>query len=57
MTLTDLICKAKSIAIGLSDSRLPIMKDGLHVKFDLEIEGNADDGYHIEIVNYKEGEE
>lgn len=33
------------------------MKDGLHVKFDLEPQGSNAEGWHIEIVNYREGEE
>ena len=33
------------------------MKDGLYVKFDLEAQGSNEDGWHIEITNYREGEE
>lgn len=40
-----------------TSAEIPIMKDGLHVKFDLEPQGSNAEGWHIEIVNYREGEE
>lgn len=57
MTLADLMYKARTIGFSITDTHIPIMKDGLYVKFDLEIEGNSNDGYHIEITNYQEGEQ
>ena len=55
MTLADLMYKARVIGFSITDTHIPIMKDGLNVKFDLEIVGNQNDGYHVEITNYQEG--
>ncbi len=57
MTLADLIRKAKEVGNQFTSWHIPLMKDGLHVKFDLEANGNNEDGWHIEITNYQEGEE
>ena len=55
MTLADLMYKSRVIGFSMTDTHIPIMKDGLHVNFDLEIMGNQNDGYHVEITNYQEG--
>lgn len=57
MTLADLIRKAREVGAPFNSWYIPLMKDGLHVKFDLEANGNNEDGWHIEITNYQEGEE
>ena len=57
MTLGDLIRKAREVGYGFNTYEIPLMKDGLHVKFDLEAQGSNDGGWHIEITNYREGEE
>ena len=57
MTLTELYFKMKEVGDQFNSWDIPIMRDGLYVKFDFEIEGCNKDGYHINIVNYQEGEE
>ena len=57
MTLGDLIWKAREVGNGFNTYEIPLMKDGLYVKFDLEAQGSNKDGWHIEITNYQEGEE
>ena len=57
MTLGDLLRKASGVGNMFNAHEIPIMKDGLHVKFDLEAQGSNEDGWHIEITNYREGEE
>lgn len=57
MTLGDLIRKAREVGNSFSTYEIPIMKDGLYVKFDLEAQGSNDEGWHIGITNYQEGEE
>jgi hypothetical protein len=57
MTLGDLLRKTREVGNGFNTYEIPLMKDGLHVKFDLEAQGSNKDGWHIEITNYKEGEE
>lgn len=57
MTLADLLRKARGVGGWFNTYEIPLMKDGLHVKFDLEAEGSNEDGWHIEITNYREGEE
>ena len=57
MTLGDLLRKAREVGNSLNPYEIPLMKDGLDVKFDLEAQGSNDDGWHIEITNYREGEE
>lgn len=57
MTLVELLRKAKSINDQFNSAEIPIMKDGLHVRFDLEPQGSNAEGWHIEIVNYWEGKE
>ena len=57
MTLYELIRKANAINDQFTSVEIPIMKDGLYVKFDLEAQGSNEDGWHIEITNYREGEE
>ena len=57
MTLYELIRKANAINDQFTSVEIPIMKDGLYVKFDLEAQGSNKDGWHIEITNYREGEE
>ena len=55
MTLGQLLRKLRDVGDKFSTYEIPIMKDGLHVKFDLEAEGCNEDGWHIEITNYQEG--
>jgi len=57
MTLGDLLRKAREVGNQFNTYEIPIMKDGLYVKFDLEAQGSNYDGWHIEITNYREGEE
>lgn len=57
MTLGDLIRKAREVGDQFNSYEIPIMKEGLYVKFDLEAEGCNESGYHIEITNYEEGYE
>lgn len=57
MTLAELLRKARAINDQFNSAEIPIMKDGFHVKFDLEPQGSNAEGWHIEIVNYREGEE
>ena len=57
MTLADLLRKARDAGNSFNTYEIPLMKDGLHVKFDLETQGSNEDGWHIEITNYQEGEE
>ena len=57
MTLGDLLRKAREVGNVFNTYEIPLMKDGLYVKFDLEAQGSNDDGWHIEITNYLEGEE
>jgi hypothetical protein len=57
MTLGDLLRKAREVGNGFNTYEIPIMKDGLYVKFDIEAQGSNKDGWHIEITNYQEGEE
>lgn len=57
MTLAELIQKAREVGSSFYTWDIPLMKDGLHVKFDLEAQGSNEDGWHIEITNYREGEE
>lgn len=57
MTLGDLLRKLREVGNGFNTYEIPLMKDGLYVKFDLEAQGSNDDGWHIEITNYREGEE
>ena len=57
MTLADLIRKAREVGGSFNSYEIPLMKDGLYFKFDLEAEGSNKDGWHIEITNYREGEE
>ncbi len=55
MTLAELVTKARQAGSQMTTWQIPVMKDGLHVNFDLEIDGNMDEGYHVEITNYREG--
>lgn len=57
MTLGDLLRKAREVGNGFNTCEIPLMKDGLYVKFDLEAQGSNDEGWHIEITNYREVEE
>ena len=57
MTLRDLLRKAREVGGAFNTYEIPLMKDGLYVKFDLEAQGSNDEGWHIEITNYREGEE
>ena len=57
MTLAELIQKARQVGSSFNTWDIPLMKDGLHVKFDFEAQGSNEDGWHIEITNYREGEE
>lgn len=57
MTLGDLIRKLREVGDQFNTYEIPIMKDGLHVKFDIEAQGSNEEGYYIEITNYQEGEE
>ena len=57
MTLGNLIKKLREVGDQFTTYEIPIMKDGLYVKFDLEAQGSNEEGYHIEIINYQEGEE
>ena len=57
MTLGDLLRKAREVGGAFNTYEIPIMKDGLYVKFDLEAEGSNEEGWRIEITNYREGEE
>ena len=57
MTLGQLLRKLRDIGNGFNTYEIPLMKDGLYVKFDLEAQGSNEDGWHIEITNYQEGEE
>lgn len=57
MTLGDLIRKLREVGDQFNTFEIPIMKDGLYVKFDIEAQGSNEEGYHIEITNYQEGEE
>ena len=57
MTLGDLIRKVREVGNGFNTYEIPLMKDGLYVKFDIEAQGSNDEGWHIEITNYREGEE
>lgn len=57
MTLGDLIRKAREVGDQFNSYEIPLMSDGLYVKFDLEAQGSNDTGYHIEITNYQLGEE
>lgn len=57
MTLGDLLRKAREVGGAFNTYEIPLMKDGLHVKFDLEAQGSNEDVWHIEITNYQEGEE
>ena len=57
MTLAELLRKLREVGDQFNSYEIPIMKDGLHVKFDLEAQGSNDEGWHIEITNYQEGEE
>ena len=57
MTLGDLIRKACEVGDQFNSYEIPLMSDGLYVKFDLEAQGSNDTGYHIEITNYTLGEE
>lgn len=57
MTLGDLIRKAREIGDNFNTYEIPLMKDSLYVKFDFEAQGSNDEGWHIEITNYREGEE
>lgn len=57
MTLGDLLRKAREVGDQFNTYEIPLMKDGLYVKFDLEAQGSNDEGWHIEITNYREGEE
>lgn len=57
MTLAELIRKAEKCGYQFNTCEIPLMKDGLYVKFDFEAEGSNAEGYHINIINYQEGEE
>ena len=57
MTLGDLLRKLREVGDQFNSYEIPLMKDGLYVKFDLEAQGSNDEGWHIEITNYREGEE
>ena len=57
MTLGDLIRKVREVGNGFNTYEIPLMKNGLYVKFDIEAQGSNDEGWHIEITNYREGEE
>ena len=57
MTLGDLLRKAREVGGAFNTYDIPLMKDGLHVKFGLEAQGSNKDGWHIEITNYREGEQ
>lgn len=57
MTLGQLLRKLRDVGDKFSTYEIPIMKDGLHVKFDLEAQGSNEEGWHIEITNYREGKE
>lgn len=54
MTLGNLIRKLREVGDQFTSYEIPIMKDGLYVKFDLEAQGSNEEGYHIEIINYQE---
>lgn len=56
MTLAELIRKAKECGNQFSTWEIPLMRDGLYVKFDFEAEGSNAEGYHINIINYQDGE-
>lgn len=53
MTLGDLLRKAREVGGAFNTYEIPIMKDGLHVKFDLEAQGSNDEGWHINIIEKK----
>ena len=57
MTLGDLLRKAREVGGAFNTYEIPLMKDGLYVKLDLEAQGSNDEGWRIEITNYREGEE
>ena len=57
MTLGELLRKGREVGDKFTTYEIPLMKDGLHVKFDLEAQGSNDEDWHIEITNYREGEE
>ena len=57
MTLGDLLRKLREAGDQFNSYEIPLMKDGLYVKFDLEAQGSNNEGWHIEITNYQEGEE
>lgn len=56
MTLQDLIRKATVVGSQFNSWDIPLTKNGHAVKFDLEIEGSNEEGYHISIVNYQESD-
>jgi hypothetical protein len=57
MTLGDLLRKAREVGGAFNTYEIPLMKDGLYVKFDLEAQESNDEGWHIEITNYQGGEQ
>lgn len=56
MTIADLMYKGRVICLSMTDTHIPVKKDGREITFDLEVMGNQNDGYYVEIVNYKEDE-
>lgn len=55
MTLLDLLNKVNQIGSQFNTLNIPLMKDGLPVEFNLEIGGSFEEGYHVNIINYQEG--
>lgn len=57
MTLAELLRKAEAINHQFNSAEIPIMHGDQECWFDLEPQGSNAEGWHIEIVNYREGEQ
>ena len=55
MALLDLLNRVNKVGSQFNTLNLPLMKDGLPVEFDLEIGGSYEEGYHVNMINFREG--
>lgn len=55
MTLLELLNKVNQIGCQFNTLDIPLMKGEHPVEFDLEIGSSFEEGYHVNIINYQEG--
>lgn len=55
MTLLELLNKVNQIGSQLNTLNIPLMKDRLPVEFDLEIGSSYEEGYHVNMIKFQDG--